>query len=118
MNRPRSPSAPWRVLESGRSVRRQKWTAQWQKSLDSHAAKSRAAAERLSIITVDVLLIAGSVGSILVARGHCHWSVGSPRAYSRRASSCTINCVGTRAVCAQLSIDIVPTIYGDAAVRV
>ena len=31
-------------------------------------------------ITMDVLLIAGSVGSILGARGHCHWSVGSPRA--------------------------------------
>jgi hypothetical protein len=86
--------------------------------LDSHAAESRAAAKRLGIITVDVLLIAGSVGSILVARGHCHWSVGSPRAYSRRASSCTINCVRTRAVCAQLSIDIVLGIYGDAAVRV
>ena len=69
------------------------------------------------MITVDVLLIAGSVGSILGARGHCHWSVGSLRAYSRRASCWTINCVGTRAVCAQLSIDIVPTIYDDAGVR-
>ena len=52
--------------------------------MESHAYTSRAAAKRLGIITVDVLPIANGVGSILVARVHCHWSVGSTRAHSRQ----------------------------------
>ena len=56
-----------------RSVRRWQRAALGRDQLWSHAAKSRAAAKRLGIITVDVLPMAGSVGSILVARAHHHW---------------------------------------------
>ena len=52
--------------------------------MESNAAKSRAAAVWLCIITMDVLLIAGSVGSILVARFHRHCIVGSSCAHCRR----------------------------------
>ena len=48
-----------------------------QRSLENHAYTLRAAAKWLGIITVVVLLIAGSVGSVLVARDQCHWSVAS-----------------------------------------
>ena len=51
--------------------------------MESHAGTLRAAAKWLSIITLDVLPIANDVGSILVARAHCHWSVGSTHAHSR-----------------------------------
>ena len=51
-----------------------------QRSAGDHAKTLSAAARRLGIITAGVLLMAGSVSSILVARFHCLWSVGSTRA--------------------------------------
>ena len=43
-----------------------------------------AAARWLGIITVDVLLMAGSVSTILIARADCLWSVDSTRAGTPR----------------------------------
>ena len=65
-------------------VRRRKRPANGSEPLESHAGTSRVAAKWLGIITVDVLAMAGSVSSTLVARAHRHWSVVSTLAHSRR----------------------------------
>ena len=84
----------------------------------SHAAKWIAAAKWLSIITVDVLPMAGSVGSILIARAHHHWRLAVLAQIVAAALRCTIRCVGTRARGGQRSIDTLGAIDGCGPVRV
>ena len=55
-----------------------------QRSLENFAKTLGAAARWLGIITVDVLLMAGSVSTILIARADCLWSVDSTRAGTPR----------------------------------
>ena len=55
-----------------------------QRSLENFAKTLCAAARWLGIITVDVLLMAGSVSTILVARADCLWTVDSTRAGTPR----------------------------------
>ena len=55
-----------------------------QRSLENFAKTLCAAARWLGIITVDVLLMAGSVSTILIARADCLWSVDSTRAGTPR----------------------------------
>ena len=72
----------------------------------------------LSIITVDVLPMADSVRSSLVARDHQHRRLAAVGRICGDASRCRAKFVETDASCAQMSFSIMAGTRGDGTVRV
>ena len=99
-------------------VHRRHRAALGRNQLRSNGAKLCSAAKWLGIITVEVLPVAGSVGSILDARAQFIWRMAVLATIVGGASCCSVKCVGTRARGGQMSIGSSGAIDGRGTVRV